>query len=347
MVAPVENSARPPEDTVHRAREPGADRLHSAGERALRARLDEEVDVIPLEGIVQHAKLVTLTRDPQTSPELSDEGTAAKAREPPRSRSVTCAGQSPPISARSRWATRDLAPRGRPAPRRAPPRPVRKRRSSNDSCRPRGIRLRPSGFTHESYYACAEVSILIYLRSFELGGDPRWALPNPAAQHPRIGVRVREIPDTWGCPGEKPTSKSERAKCISTPRRGGKIRDVVAQTRRDAGRGLPSCASYRSTAFAVFARSARTASWCAAVVNVFGSANSSARSACCQLMSAAARISGFVIETTCSGSLAMRSLHASAASSRPACGTTSFTSPCRCASSAAIVPPRTKSSNAF
>src|SRR5262249_37622762 len=107
-------------------------------------------------------------------------------------------------------------------------------------------------------------------------------------------------------------------------------RDSAAQVLLDRILARHRCGvprAYCSTARSVFASSASTARRWAAVVNVIGSANSSAKIACCQLMSAAARMRGFVIETTCSGRRAMRSHHASAASRSPSWPTTWFTRP--------------------
>jgi len=80
VVAPVENRSNAPEDAVHRTREPRTDRLHPACERVPGIRLDDEVCVIALERVMEHAKIAPLARAAEASVELAHQPDRAKIR---------------------------------------------------------------------------------------------------------------------------------------------------------------------------------------------------------------------------------------------------------------------------
>jgi hypothetical protein len=88
------------------------------------ARLHDQVRVIALQRVVRDAEVAAFAGLGERAPELAHHGDRAQRRQvgPNAQRHVDGGA-----GARSRCSTRDRRPRGRPAPGRGPPRPLRLR----------------------------------------------------------------------------------------------------------------------------------------------------------------------------------------------------------------------------
>jgi hypothetical protein len=77
VIALGEHLSGTPEGPVHRAREPGRERLHPAPARILVVGLDEEVRVIVLDRVVHEPEVPRFTRIAERSLELAHEAEVA------------------------------------------------------------------------------------------------------------------------------------------------------------------------------------------------------------------------------------------------------------------------------
>jgi len=81
MKSSVENCAGVSERAIHGTGEPCADRLHAAGEARHRIRLEQQVSMVALQGVLQDAEVPALAGRAQASLKLSHEGATAQARQ--------------------------------------------------------------------------------------------------------------------------------------------------------------------------------------------------------------------------------------------------------------------------
>src|SRR4030095_2143204 len=78
VIAAIEYGSAAPADAVHRTREARTDALHPACERVLALRLDDQVRVIALKGVVRDAEAAAFARFGEGAAPLADERTAAQ-----------------------------------------------------------------------------------------------------------------------------------------------------------------------------------------------------------------------------------------------------------------------------
>lgn len=81
VIATVQDRPGDREGAVDRMREARADRLHPAAESLLAGRLDEEMHVVDLDGVVDNPKVAALAALSEARPKLLNEATSAERRE--------------------------------------------------------------------------------------------------------------------------------------------------------------------------------------------------------------------------------------------------------------------------
>jgi hypothetical protein len=78
VIAAIEYRSGDREGAVDCAREARAERLHPAGEGVLAGRLDDEMHVVGLDGVVQNPEVAPFAALPECRPKLLDEAASAK-----------------------------------------------------------------------------------------------------------------------------------------------------------------------------------------------------------------------------------------------------------------------------
>ena len=135
VVAAVQDAPGTPEDPIRCPRQARGHGLHSSPERLLPGRLDEQVHVVALHRVLDHAEVAALARLAEASPERFQEAPAPQGGEPPAEPKGNVRRTLPRHRRTSYVMDRRSLRRGlRPAPGRFPPQPRGARKSLKLSC---------------------------------------------------------------------------------------------------------------------------------------------------------------------------------------------------------------------